>query len=416
VAVVLASAAAAGCGDDSGGGPAARRAFDRYVAVGTSISMGTMSDGVLYSTQEGAWVAQLARAAGARFTQPLVSGAPTGPAPFSGGGCDAPLAAPLQLAVRLGGRPSAQADTSCSPLLPGITLPANDVAIDGARAYDALYITSDSALRQGIGRAGGRLYARVLGPRQTQVIAMMAQDPTFVSVELGSNEVLGAHSGLVVPGVTVVPLETFQPIYDAIIDSVRKTGARAVLVGLGSADASTFPSLRRASELAADSAAFLRYNVALAPGCSGADRENLVQIGPRIGAAITAGAAAARQGQRFTLSCANVPNTADGILTPAEAAAARALTDQLTGYIRGKAEQNGYAYFELGALYATAKAGLPFSLDQLLTSSQPFGPLMSLDGVHPSRAGHTVLARAAATAINARYRLGLVVPGAAATP
>jgi lysophospholipase L1-like esterase len=256
----------------------------------------------------------------------------------------------------------------------------------------------------------------VLGPRQTQVIAMMAQAPTFVSVELGANEILGAHSGLVAPGVTVVPLETFQPIYDAIIDSVKKTGARAVLVGLGSAEASTFPSLRRASELAADSAAFLRYNVALAPGCSGADRDNLVQVGPRIGAAIAAGAAAAQQGQRFTFSCANVPSTADGVLTPGEAAAARALAVQLDGYIRAKAEQNGYAYFELGELYATAKAGLPFSLDQLLTSAQPFGPLMSLDGVHPSRAGHAVLARAAASAINARYRLGLVVPDAAAAP
>jgi len=375
-----------------------------------------MSDGVLYSNQEGSWVAQLARAANAEFTQPLVSGAPTGSAAFSGGGCTAPIAAPLLLAVRFGGRPLAQPDSSCSPLLPGIALPTNNVAIDGARAYDALFITPDSAIRRGSSRAGGKLYARVLAPRQTQVTAMMAQDPTFVSVELGANEVLGAQSGLVAPGATVVPLETFRPIYDAIIDSVRKTGARAVIAGLGIADVSTFPSVRRVSELVADSAAFLRYNIVFAADCSGPDRDNLVQVGQRLAPAILGAAVAARAGLRFTFSCANVANAADGVITPAEAAAVNAITTQLAAYIRGKAEQGGYAFFELGELYATSKLGQPFSLDRLLTSVQPYGPLISLDGVHPTRAGHTVLARAAARAINARYRLGIVVPDGATAP
>jgi lysophospholipase L1-like esterase len=403
---LLAAVLLASCqGDERVTGPAGGDAFARYVAIGTSVSMGTMGDGVLYSTQQGSWVSQLARAAGVGFRQPLVSGAPTGPSPFSGGGCNAPLVAPLQFARRLGGRPviTLPADTSCSPLLPGITLPTNNVALDGALAYDALNVTPESASVRRVGRAGGKLYARVLAPRQTQVSAMLAQRPTFVSVELGVNEVLGAQGGLVLPGTTVVPLEAFRPTYDAIVDSVKKTGARALLVGIGLTDIAAFPAVRRASELAADSAAFLRYNVALAPGCLGADRDNLVQLGFRIPLALAAAQVSGLLGQRFVFSCANVPGTRDGVLSPAEAAQVNALVGQLDAYIRARAVDNGYAYFELGALYATAKQGVAFSLDRLLTSDEPYGPLISLDGVHPSRAGHTVLAGAAADAIRSTY-------------
>ena len=413
---LLSAVVLAGCeGDDARvTGPAGQDAFARYVAIGTSVSMGTMGDGVLYSTQQGAWVNQLAAAADVRFTQPLVSGAPTGSALFSGGGCNAPLAAPLQFARRLGGRPAFLADSSCSPLLPGIALPANDVAIDGARAYHALYFTPESALVNTVGRARGKLYTRVLAPRQTQVTAMLAQDPTFVSVELGANEILGAQSGLVVAGASVVSLEAFRPVYDAIIDSVKKTGARAVLVGIGIPDIAAFPAVRRASELAADSVAFLRYNVALAPGCGGADRDNLVQLSFRVLPVIAEAQARALLGQRVVLSCADVPGSADGVLTPTEAAQVNALSVQLDAHIRGAAEANGYAFFQLGSLYNGAKQGIAFSIERLLASDEPYGPLVSLDGVHPSRAGHTVLARAAADAINARYGFGLRIGESAA--
>jgi hypothetical protein len=231
-------------------------------------------------------------------------------------------------------------------------------------------------------------------------------------VELGTHEILGAQSGLVAPGVTVVSLEAFRQSYDAIIDSVEKTDARAVLVGIGITDIATLPAVRRASELAADSVAFLRYNVALAPGCAGADRDNLMQLGVRVLPAIAlAQLSALAGGERFQLSCADAPGTQDGVLSPAEAAQVNALAGQLDAYIRGKAEEGNYAFFDLGALYDGIKQGVAFSLDRLLTSDQPYGPLVSLDGVHPSRAGHAVLARAAAAAIDTRYGFSLQQSG-----
>ena len=59
--------------------------FQRYVAIGTSVSQGWMSDGVLAAGQQASWPAQLARLAEREMSLPLISGF----------GCKAPFAAPL---------------------------------------------------------------------------------------------------------------------------------------------------------------------------------------------------------------------------------------------------------------------------------------------------------------------------------
>src|SRR5690242_7712281 len=66
---------------ESGG----RGIFQRYVAMGTSISMGVASDGVVQSSQRSSWPAQLALMAGRDITQPYIRET----------GCHAPIAVPL---------------------------------------------------------------------------------------------------------------------------------------------------------------------------------------------------------------------------------------------------------------------------------------------------------------------------------
>ncbi|HET9797769.1 MAG TPA: hypothetical protein VFP90_07270 [Gemmatimonadaceae bacterium] len=46
-----------------------------------------------------------------------------------------------------------------------------------------------------------------------------------------------------------------------------------------------------------------------------------------------------------------------------------------------------------------------------MTSSQPYGPYVSLDGIHPTAEGARVLADAAAEALNETYRLGIPTSG-----
>src|SRR5689334_7394289 len=118
-----------------------RGVFQRYVALGTSITMGVQSDGVFFATQEASWPAQLARLGGREITLPLIQ------LP----GCHAPIAAPLAGAVRISKEPALAdpATLSCAPNVPGVTLPTQNVAINGARAFDALHSTPENILDLG---------------------------------------------------------------------------------------------------------------------------------------------------------------------------------------------------------------------------------------------------------------------------
>jgi lysophospholipase L1-like esterase len=77
----------------------------------------------------------------------------------------------------------------------------------------------------------------------------------------------------------------------------------------------------------------------------------------------------------------------------------------MTDHIRGQAAARGYAYMELEALYGLPKP--PFSVVNLMTTNTPYGPNISLDGLHPSAAGHAILAQAALRAIEDRYNVGV---------
>jgi lysophospholipase L1-like esterase len=96
------------------------------------------------------------------------------------------------------------------------------------------------------------------------------------------------------------------------------------------------------------------------------------------------------------------------VLTQDDVNAVDARMAKINAHIRAKADEPGagYAYFSLDALYALPKPR--FSVRGLLLSSAPFGPNISLDGLHPSASGQGILAAAAARAIAARY--GLAIP------
>src|SRR2546423_5403665 len=257
----------ASCSQDRTTGPAGQQAFQRYVAIGTSLSMGVQSDGVVYFSQQHDWTALLAHEAFASYTQPLV--APPG--------CFSPLIAPLQFNRRLSGIPASGPgsdqtksipDTTCA-LFGTISVPGNDVAMDGANTCDALYVTPEPASVEGVKRR--RQYRLVLPPKTTQVTAMMLQQPTLVSVELGANEVLPVVSGLFFPKAgyrgaaaqgTIVPNAVWQPVYDKLIDSVKKTGAEVLLAGVPKTNG--IVSLRAGDELYQDRAAFQYFGVIIA--------------------------------------------------------------------------------------------------------------------------------------------------------
>ena len=96
----------------------------------------------------------------------------------------------------------------------------------------------------------------------------------------------------------------------------------------------------------------------------------------------------------------------DYVLTSTDIAVINARMAQMNPRIEAKANENGYAFFKLAALYDLPK--IDFNLVDVIFSNSPFGPNISLDGVHPSAQGQAILANAAVQAINARY--GVAIP------
>jgi hypothetical protein len=280
--------------------------------------------------------------------------------------------------------------TTCAPLRDGIVPPTNNVAISGADVHDALYSTVES---QTLRNARiGTLYSRVLAPGQTQVTAMLAQSPTFVSVELAANDVLPASTGRIS---AMTPYADWQADYDQVIAAVRTTGARAVLVGLPN-NAANFPSIRRARECFNEWPDLLALGVSVSFSCYFSSNYLFIP-----GYVLTL-----LSRTPTTATCADVPGAADYVLTPSDVNAINARMAQINAHIQAQASANGYAYFSLSSLYDLPKPG--FDMYKVLFSSTPFGANMSLDGVHPSAQGQGILAAAAAAAVNARY--GLAIP------
>jgi lysophospholipase L1-like esterase len=398
----LAFAVFAACDDDRTTGPAGQAAFTRYVAIGTSLSMGVQSDGVVYFSQQQGWPKLLAHQAFAPFTQPLIA------AP----GCFSPLIAPLQLSRRLSGISAAAnqmtsvPDTACVAL-GTYTLPTNDVGIDGANSYDALYVTPETASVEGVKRR--RQYRLVLPARTSQVKAMMQQNPTLVSVELGANEVLRVTSGLLLPATayrgttfTYVPNNIWQPVYAQVLDSVRKTGARALLVGVP--NVSSIVSFRTGDELWQNRAEFGNFGVVINADCQGST--NLIFVPTKVGTAV---ATAQATGTPFNFSCTDAPGAQDNILTPADVATVTAVVAGMNSFIQSQAAANGWAFLDLNAVLARAIANRgTYSVAKHLGCVRPYGQYISLDGVHPNLAGYQEFANAAAEALNAQY--GFLIP------
>jgi hypothetical protein len=367
----------------------AQDVFQRYVALGTSNSQGVQSAGISAATQRAAWPAQLAARVGVPFSLPLVQDP----------GCSPPLLPPLAADVALIAAFSAfgagddlvsAVMTTCMPLMAGIVPPTNNVAISGADVHDALTTTIASATLRSARL--GTLYSRILAPGQTQVTAMLAQQPTFVSVELAANDVLPASTGRIA---AMTPYANWEADFDQVIAAVKSTGARAALVGLP-LNAANFPSIRRARELFNQAPYLLTLGISVSFNCYFSS--NYVFLP---GYLLTLLAKTPT-----TATCADVPGAADYVLTSSDMNAVNARMAQINAHIQAKATENGYAYFALSALYDLPKPSL--NIYNVLFSNTPFGSNISLDGVHPSAQGQGILATAAAQAVNLRY--GFAIP------
>ncbi len=380
--------------------PSGGAMFQTYVAMGNSITAGFQSAGINDSTQSRSYAVLLAEAMGTSFVRPALN-LPGCPPPFTHNTTQTRLTPP--------GYP-ASTGTSC--YLRATNGTPNNVAVPGARATEIL---SNFGVPVSASNALTLLF---LGGR-TQLQAMQDQDPTFVSLWIGNNDVLGSLTSLTNPGnpLAVTPLNVFQAQYGEILDSIQAEGAQAVLISV--ADVSVIPYASRGSvywciknQACGAQGAFpptltVSDNCAPAvtaiPGAQGDSTLVPWTTGlPKLDSAI--------HGMATTLDC-----TEDNVVVlPSEYANLRIAVAGYNAFIQSEAATRGFAYLDINPpLLANVINGTipPFpDPSQLADSLLTFGPLFSLDGVHPSSLAHELIADSVASAINQKYGTTLPVP------
>jgi lysophospholipase L1-like esterase len=392
VAVIGAAAALLACSENRdllGTGTATGGdIFKSYVALGNSITAGYQSGGILDSTQRQSYAKLLAGQMGTQYHY----------AALSAPGCPPPIANGLT-GARLGGAtaPPCALRTSAS-----VTDILNNVAVPGARVLDPTSATTV---------ASNALTTFILGGK-TQVQRALDANPTFATIWIGNNDVLEAGaSGILVPTAGVSPgivstQAQFQTSYDAMIQQLTDSepNIKGVLIGvvqvagipLYSSGALIAGSVSDQNQISAAAG----KPVTIDPNCTGS--ASLVSV-PQLIIQIRANT------HPPLISCqpGSVPGTLVGDLFVLDATEQATLGATITGYnnyIKSKADAIGFAYYDPNVLLAAQRANGAIPAFPVFTSATAtFGPLVSLDGIHPAAAAHKLIANDLINVINAKY-------------
>jgi lysophospholipase L1-like esterase len=372
-------------------GPAPANAlFTSYVALGNSITAGMQSGGIVDSTQQQSYAALLAAQMHTPYAYPSLA------AP----GCPPPIVN-FQTQARLGGGTS----TTCALRNPASIAPAlNNVAVPGATSLDP---TSTSTA------ASTALTTFILGGK-TQVQKAADVNPTFFTAWIGNNDVLpAAVSGVVVPTAGVSPgitsQTTFQSNYNAMVAGLKAIPTIKGGVLIGVVQVSLAPVLFPAAALfnpqfKAGFDQFVGQTTTILPTCT---PTTTALISFQIVSAI-------RSGQHPpVIGCAknSIPGTPVGdifVLDSAEQVTVQTAVANYNAYIQSVATANGWGFYDPNtSLLALRANGCVLPVVNLASATQPFGPCISLDGIHPAAPAHKRIVNDLIAVINAKYGTSL---------
>ena len=378
--------------------PAGGALMSHYVAMGNSITAGYQSAGINDSTQRQSYAYLIATAAGAPYYYQHLRGR----------GCAPPYiknAAVPQ--TRVGGGTAGTCDLATPSQHPWLT----NTAVPGARAIE---MTNNFATPT----ASNTLTGLILGGA-TQAQRMAEGGPTLVTMWAGNNDVLAALTSQSNPGVSaaVTSQANFDAAYDAALDAIAATGAEAMVIGV--ADVTVIPYTSTGTVLwcaktglcgspAAPLPPTFTVNNNCAPNAAipGSKGDSVLvpwsKFVPLIGAAAL--------GAATSVDC----SVDTMVVTPAEFLVMRNAVAGFNAHIQTAAAARGFDYWDPNpTLLAKKVAGqIPVfpDLSQLANGVVTFGPLFSLDGVHPSALAHKLIADSVASHLNAAFGTTIPIP------
>ena len=388
--------------------------FARYVSIGNSITAGFQSGGITEAMQLQSYAALLAGqmglsvgGSGSDFNIPLMT-APGCPPPYTN--------------IFTQERVSGLTAGDCFLRKPPTPEFLNNVAVPGSAVIDALTnFDADSD--------PNALTTLLLGGR-TQLQAAAEIDPTFVTVWIGNNDVLGAVLSVGNAGnpALVTDPATFASRYAQMMDEFDAMGTieGGVLIGVVQVGMAPYLTQGRAW------AAFEQQFDALTDPLNAFDVNANCLAFQALTATDTAWTSVPfHHGAPLLASAsAKVDSVQGGLLNPATMVPAELdcsvadvvavsemvnLITTVAAYntaIEAEADARGWVYVDPNALLlqlaTDPNAIRPFpafsgTAPPGVTLDSPFGTALSIDGVHPSASTHVAVASALIAAINANY-------------
>jgi hypothetical protein len=428
----------------------------KYVALGDSYGAGFSDNALFTLAQEGSYANLLAKqfalAGGGDFKTPFMAdnigglllggNVILGPRLFFNGAGPVPVS----------GKPTTEVTAK-------LTGPFNNLSVPGAKSYHLVASGYGNVAGVAAGLANP-YFARFATSAATTVLAdAVAQDPTFFSLWIGGNDVLGYatsggtgkdQKGNLNPATyaanDITDPNVFANVYSTIVNTMTAKGAKGVVANLPYVTAlpyfTTVPfnpvslSDAVATQL---NAGYIQYNGGLQMMVNNklltpeeaakrtikfvAGKNAVVIVDSYLTNLSAYGLPSYRQVTKDDLivltassfigtPVGNDPTKVNGVSVPLEdqwvlskdeIAEVKAATDAYNATIKAVADAKGLAFVDLRPIMdQIAGAGIVFN-GYNTTSAFIFGGMFSLDGVHPSPRGYAIISNYFAKAINAKY-------------
>jgi lysophospholipase L1-like esterase len=431
--------------------------FSKYVALGDSFAAGYGDNALYKKGQETAYpnilAQQFALAGGGAFSTPFMADDNIGG--FSAGGAQV-AKFPTRLYFN-GVGPVGVPGVSATVL--GSSLPAprafNNMGVPGAKSFHLLVPGYGSPAGLAVVPATANPYfVRFASSASTSVLAdALAQNPTFFSLWIGGNDVLGYATNGGVPtsqdadlGSDITPTGTFNAVYNSLASNLSAGGRKGVVAGLPYISSLPYfttvpfnPVVLTADKVALLNGAFATYNGGLALAQSRGmitleektrrtisfkvGKNPVVMVDSYLTSLAPLGLPSYRQataddflvlpsssfigtlvdGNANNINGVTVPLSDKWVLSKEEIVEVKNATDAYNVTIKAAATANNLAYVDTAlVMNQLLNGGIPYD-GYILKADFIFGGAFSLDGVHPTARGYAMIANMFSKAINEKY-------------
>lgn len=418
--------------------------FSNFVALGNSLTHGVVSGTVFLAGQQNSFpnimANQMKAMGGGDFIQPLVDDNIGG---LLYGGQQA--AAPR---LYFNGAGPAYLDAiPTTEVTSKISGPFNNFGVGGARSYH-LIAPGYGSLSGVLAGTANPYFARMSSSETATVLEdAVATNPTFFSLWIGNNDVLGYATTGGNSSNPITDTPTFDFAMTTLVETLTANGAKGIIANIPDVTAIPFFTTVSYNPIPLDAATAGQLNAAYAAYNGGLqaafqalagtglftqeelDRRTINFVEGNNAVVILdefltdlgainpafAGLPQLRQttaADLITLPTASLLATGGGtatplsdtnVLTPEEQEEILQATTTFNATISSLASQKGLALYDVNTTFqAMANGGVPFD-EYVLNSSLVFGGAISLDGVHPTSRGYAFIAKEMLKQIDVTY-------------